>query len=440
MSNLFKRAAFGIDMACNKFDILFGLQDEQGEFHNGSEPRIYENNPSNIKRCISWCKQKIKEATKKYPGLFVQVAVEATGVYHELFVEKAHDAGLNVCLVMPKSVHHYRLSKNRYSKNDRQDARLIAMLGCERRLNPWEPLSPNLKQIRSILRHRSAIVKMQTMLKNQSHAYTRSSGQSRVLNQCLKEQKTQFKKQIKKLETEAKALMDHDKELSNRISPIIKTVPGIGWLTALTVIAETNGFSEQSSAKQLASYAGLDVIENQSGKSTGKTRMSKRGNAYLRTCLYMSATNRRQKKATGPIAEFGRRIAARNPVATKKATVGIMRKLLLLIRTLWNSGLDYDPNYEENKKAKQTVVMESLNEVSKTNSQKEKEPKLEDEKRTNSSFTLSEDQPKTESTSGQGVKKDSPDTGASRLREVASRKGTPQNLKSRKKISKMLAD
>jgi len=80
MSNLFKRAAFGIDMACNKFDILFGLQDEQGEFHNGSEPRIYENNPSNIKRCISWCKQKIKEATKKYPGLFVQVAVEATGV------------------------------------------------------------------------------------------------------------------------------------------------------------------------------------------------------------------------------------------------------------------------------------------------------------------------------------------------------------------------
>ena len=425
-------------MASDKFDILFGLQDERGEFHNGSEARKYANTLSDIKKCISWCKQLIKQATKKHPRLFVQVVVEATGVYHEVFVEKAHDAGLNVCLAMPKNVHHFRLSKNIHSKNDRQDARLIAKLGCERLLKTWKPPSPNLKKIRSILRHRGALVKMQTMLKNQSHAYARSTEQSTVLTECMKQHKVQLKKQIKKLETEAKLLMDSDEELRSRLSPIITTMPGVGWLTALTVIAETNGFSEQSSAKQLASYAGLDVVENQSGKSTGKTRMSKRGNAFLRTCLYMSATNRRQKKATGPIADFGRRIALRHPTCTKKATVAIMRKQLLLIRTLWNSGLDYDPNYEENKKIKQKETSQTFYESSLT--VKQNQEAYGEAKQGNPEYIRQLGSKSNKlNLDGRNELNGSPDDYASRLHVVVPPKGTPQNYKSRKKKPKMLA-
>ena len=425
-------------MASGKFDILFGFEDHEREFHRGSKPMVFANNPSDIKRCIVWCKQQIKEFAKKHPEIQIQVAVEATGVYHELFIEKAFAAGLNVCVVMPKVLVHYRLSKNIYTKNDKQDAILLANLGCERPLKSWAPGSPNLMEIRGILRHRTALVKMRTMLKNQTHAYSRCSIQSKALKECMRDHITTINKQIKKLENAAKKLRKSDQELDRRLKPIIKTVPGVGWLTALTVIAETNGFSEQSSAKQLASYAGLDIIENQSGKSTGKTRMSKRGNSYLRSCLYMSASNRRQKKSTGPIAEFGRRIALRNPTSTKKATVAIMRKQLLLIRTLWNSGEDYDPNYEVNKKEKQEANIDSLEQSSETISQNKKQLNVGDEKEGNFTTTSSEAQLKTESNAGQEVKKGSPDKDVPRLREVASQKELLRNTKIEKKCRKYL--
>ena len=50
------------------------------------------------------------------------------------------------------------------------------------------------------------------------------------------------------------------KELEN-----ICTIPGVGILTAVIVIAETNGFELIRNKKQITSYAGLDVKEKQSG-------------------------------------------------------------------------------------------------------------------------------------------------------------------------------
>ena len=62
----------------------------------------------------------------------------------------------------------------------------------------------------------------------------------------------------------------------------IKSIPGVGELTAVIVLAETNGFELIRSKSQLSSYAGLDVKEKQSGTSVkGKPRISKKGNRNL---------------------------------------------------------------------------------------------------------------------------------------------------------------
>lgn len=42
---------------------------------------------------------------------------------------------------------------------------------------------------------------------------------------------------------------------------IVSSIPGIGNLTAVTIIAETNGFELIKNKRQLVSYAGLDVRE-----------------------------------------------------------------------------------------------------------------------------------------------------------------------------------
>ena len=58
-----------------------------------------------------------------------------------------------------------------------------------------------------------------------------------------------------------------------------------------TIVAETNGFELFHSQAQLTSYAGYDVIENQSGQRKGKTRISKKGNSHIRKALYFPALN-----------------------------------------------------------------------------------------------------------------------------------------------------
>ena len=69
---------------------------------------------------------------------------------------------------------------------------------------------------------------------------------------------------------------------------LICTLSGVGLLTAATVLAETNGFDLIRNKRQLTSYAGLDVIEKQSGTSVkGKPRISKKGNRYLRKAMHL---------------------------------------------------------------------------------------------------------------------------------------------------------
>ena len=64
----------------------------------------------------------------------------------------------------------------------------------------------------------------------------------------------------------------------------------MGILTIATSIAETLGFQQVKNVKQLASYVGYDVVQRASGTSIkGKTRISKKGNRYIRNALYFTA-------------------------------------------------------------------------------------------------------------------------------------------------------
>ena len=101
-----------------------------------------------------------------------------------------------------------------------------------------------------------------------------------------------MKKQIVFLDKQEQEIKAEIKELSwqnQKVKELIKKIeslPGVGLLTAVTVLAETNGFELIRNKRQLASYAGLDVKEKQSGTSVkGKPRISKKGNKYLRKAV-----------------------------------------------------------------------------------------------------------------------------------------------------------
>ncbi|MCX2679113.1 transposase [Galbibacter sp. EGI 63066] len=119
------------------------------------------------------------------------------------------------------------------------------------------------------------------------------------------------------------------------------------------VIAETNGFLLFNSIRQLVSYAGLDVTQDQSGQYKGKSRLSKKGNAHLREALYMpalcAATHNENLKA------FYFRLNEKFN-HKKQSLVAVMRKLLILIYTLWKSGQEYNPQHQWQEKRREASL------------------------------------------------------------------------------------
>jgi len=71
---------------------------------------------------------------------------------------------------------------------------------------------------------------------------------------------------------------------------LIESIPGAGFLTAVTIIAEIGDFSAFSSPKQLFAFFGLDPAVKQSGKFVGaQVKMSKRGSAIARRAIFTIA-------------------------------------------------------------------------------------------------------------------------------------------------------
>lgn len=89
------------------------------------------------------------------------------------------------------------------------------------------------------------------------------------------------------------------------------TIKGIGYLTVVAIIAETNGFNFITNRKQLASFAGLDVITSQSGNDDPKHVISKKGNTHIRRALYWPGIS--ASRFNPQMKDMYGRICKRNP-------------------------------------------------------------------------------------------------------------------------------
>ena len=91
-------------------------------------------------------------------------------------------------------------------------------------------------------------------------------------------------KQIKR------SLSEHPDSLLARQTKLLESIPGAGFLTAVTIVCEIGNFSAFRRPKQLYSYFGLDPAVRQSGNSTGADlKISKRGSSHARRCFYVLA-------------------------------------------------------------------------------------------------------------------------------------------------------
>ncbi|OAV69783.1 Transposase IS116/IS110/IS902 family protein [Bacteroidales bacterium Barb6XT] len=189
----------------------------------------------------------------------------------------------------------------------------------------WQPTSLNYKELRDLCRELSSIKKDLTRAECQLHAMEHPHHKNARVT-ALKTRQIEFYTQaMEEIETEIRKLVEEDGELKEKVDRITK-VKGLGLITVVIVLCETNGFRLFNNIRQAVSYAGPDVVLKESGKFKGRTRISKKGNAAIRQCLFMpalSAANHNKNMQT-----FYARIVEKTPQAKRKAIVACMRKLL----------------------------------------------------------------------------------------------------------------
>ena len=105
-----------------------------------------------------------------------------------------------------------------------------------------------------------------------------------------------YQKYQKHLDTLLKALHETVEKLQDTLIYdqicLLQSLRGIGFLSAVVLIAEMGDFKLFSSPKKLYAYFGLDPAVKQSGKLNGdKVHMSKRGSSLARRILHMAALN-----------------------------------------------------------------------------------------------------------------------------------------------------
>ena len=119
-------------------------------------------------------------------------------------------------------------------------------------------------------------------------------------------------------------------------------IKGVGIITIAGFIAEVGDIRRFNSPKQIQKYAGLELVENSSGKHKGKSRISKRGRRKLRKILYqvMVPLLARNKEFRTIYDYYVTRI--KNPLKRRQAMVAVSCKLIRIFYVVLTKGVDYD--------------------------------------------------------------------------------------------------
>lgn len=145
-------------------------------------------------------------------------------------------------------------------------------------------------------------------------------------------------------ERQLEEIIQQMENLCNEIPEIkeIAKIKGVGFLTAVSFVAEIGDIRRFNSPKQIQKYAGLALKENSSGKHKGITRISKRGRRRLRTLLFRVAIPlvTRNIEFQKIYAKYLTR--EQNPLKKKQALIAISCKLIRIFYAILSKGLKYD--------------------------------------------------------------------------------------------------
>jgi len=261
------------------------------------------------------------------------IVVEATGGYERRLAAELLAVGLTLAVVNPARVRHLAKGHGTLAKNDRIDAFNLAQFAQIVRPTPRQKTSPKQAELNDLVDRRRQLVEMIVMegnrLEKQPAARVRQSIE-RILV-MLRRQRQEIDDQI------AEALRSDD-EWNGKIQKL-QSVPGVGTVTAATLVAELPELG-QLNRRQIAALAGLAPFDADSGAWHGR-RFIRGGRKSVRVALHMATLT--ATRCNPLIKAYYQRLIGKGK-SFRCAMVACARKLLILLNSLLKENRVWTPN------------------------------------------------------------------------------------------------
>lgn len=250
------------------------------------------------------------------------IVLEATGGFEVPLVAELAAVQLPVVVINPRRVRDFARSTGQLAKTDKLDAKLLAHFAAALRPTPRPLPTDQEEHLTALLTRRKQLVEMLTVEKNR-------------LSTVRPVMRSELEAHVAWL-TERLASLDQDIDHFVQGSPLwqakdtlLKSVPGIGRITASTLLAmlpELGTLNRQ----QIAALVGVAPLNKESGRKRGKRRIYG-GRAPVRNVLYMAALSAKAHNPT--IKKFYEHLLARGK-EKKVALTACMRKLLVILNAM----------------------------------------------------------------------------------------------------------
>jgi len=307
-------------------------------------------------REISTTKKSLREAFKKYKDQKTVVAIEAGGstrwIHDELI-----KMGIEVYVVNPNKVKAIADSKR---KTDKVDAKILSeLLRLDALPERVYMAKGKNREMRDLMQARHNIIRSYTNLMNYLRGLLRQEGIRIPAREMLKDSYTnkllkhklpkhvreiieRYSQTIGYMLDEKKKLEEEIKSRNNRDIELVKSVPGMGEISAKTILAAIGEIKRFKKAKQLTSYCGLVPSVRSSGERTEYGHITREGRSEVRRVGVQSAHAVLISKSaeTYPLKKWHASIAQRR--GKKTALVALARKLVTIIFYVLRDKKPYD--------------------------------------------------------------------------------------------------
>lgn len=316
MSNLYA----GIDVGAESLDVCL-MKGKKAEH------RVFGNDDAGCAALVKWLREE--------EG--VRCVMEATGTYFLLAATTLHKHGIPCMVVNPLVAKDLRSVLGRRAKTDKVDAKVLAKCPETIGFQEWRPISKEAGHLRLMLRRQQQLKKIHKAESSRLHALVRVPSCPDVLLKELKKSLEALQKKIDRYDELAKAWVKSNADLHAKVKTL-QSIPGVGFLTAILIVAETAALPDDMTPRQWVAYAGLDPAPYQSGTSVHKApTISKRGNSRLRAALFMPALAARVHSPHFKAFYLRLRNKGKPPLVARTA---VMRKLLVAAWALLHQDSD----------------------------------------------------------------------------------------------------